>query len=108
MANTGFKGELVQIGSMTIEGKGSIGTIVRFRVLFADKEGVVHAHMNHEVAADDPAFIEAAKALHAACKAFAEKIHFTSPNTITTAIASGIAESLSDSPDAPDEPGKQG
>lgn len=111
-ANTGFRGSFVQIADIDIRGKGG-GTIVKYRALFTDAEGHVHAHTMHEVeVSEDPAFVEHLRALRDACRAHAENIHFSSPASSPLAtkekIARGIAEAVSGVSDASDEPGEAG
>jgi hypothetical protein len=109
--NTGFKGSIVSITDMKVIGKGSAGPVVSYTALFSDADGTVHGTVRHEVAAgEDPAFVEAIKKLHDACKRHAENAHFTSPSTPTVrqALQRGISEALSGSSDSADDPGEEG
>jgi hypothetical protein len=110
-ANSGFRGTTVAVSDIRIEGRGSIGTVVKYRVLFADGEGHVHASTQHEVSAsEDSLFQEPVRTLLDACRRHAENVHFTSPSTptINQVITRGIAEAASGVPDSADEPGEPG
>lgn len=105
MPNTGFRGEVIQISDVEIKGRGT-GASVRYRVLFSDTEGHVHAHTAHELQiGEDSPFTEPARLLLEACKAHAEQIHFENPGTTTEKKLRGIVESASDATEDPGEPG---
>lgn len=110
MSNDGFLGTEIRIAGIQIEGRGGAGTVVKYRIQFADKEGRVHGATNHEVEiSGDPTFLAPVKELLDAIRSHAEKTHFSSPNhTAKQAGVRGIAEALSRSTDSSDEPGSQG
>lgn len=109
--NTGFKGTIVSIADIEVKGRGQ-GTVVRYRALFADAEGHVHAHTQHEVdVGDESPLQEPLRALVDALRRHTEEVHFTSPAnpaTVKQVISRGIAEAASEVPDSADEPGGEG
>jgi hypothetical protein len=109
MANSGFKGRVLQLSNLLIQG-GSTGPSVSFNVLFMDGDGVVHAQTKHVVSlTDDPQIKQASKALLDACLAHAERLHFDAPNDPLKMeeIRRGIAETFVQD-DADSDPGEQG
>lgn len=90
-----FKGTNISIADIKIE-NSELGSVVSFRVLFADKDGVVHAHTAHKVAVGDPdsPFHDPVKLLLEACRAHAMNTHFEGANDRPVRVG-GIAEVLS-------------
>lgn len=110
MPNSGFKGRVIQLSEIAINGAGA-GANVSFRVLFTDGEGVVHAQTKHVVSlTDDESLRSTAKPFLDACIALAERLHFEEPNDPIKfeEIRRGIAETIAFQDDPSNEPGKQG
>lgn len=111
MTNAGFKGDNVHIASMTIESTSLKGAVLKFRALFEDKDGNVHAQVNHEIAisAEPNEFQAPVALLLEACRGFVARTHFDTPENLDTKAKTrrGIAEALSGSSDTSDEPGEQ-
>ncbi len=106
-----FKGTEIALAELVLSGKSTVGSTLRFRVLFTDKEGLVHATVNHDIEPTSNERIHAAtKELVAAIVEWTETAHFTdSPNSPKAKkVLRGIAETLHDGSDSADDPGGQG
>lgn len=98
-----FAGKNIKITRVLMEGPR-----VSFDLVFADDEGVVHAHMKHSLI-EPPASIRAAAAeLLSAISDHAHEIHFGEAPRERERRATGIAESFSGPPDPAENPEGQG
>ena len=111
MANSGFKGDQVQIVNIVVEATAVKGTVLKFRALFEDSDGVAHAQVTHEVAVsgEPNEFQVPTRLLLEACRSFVERMHFTEPASADEKerVRRGVAEALSTQSDTADEPGDQ-
>jgi len=98
--NTGFRGSVVNVSEVIVQGDSVNGARVIFRVLFTDTEGVVHATTKHEIdpMAHGSDLQEAVSALVKAVTRWAETAHFSAPILESTKkeMILGLAESLED------------
>jgi hypothetical protein len=110
--NQGFKGTRVEVANITITSKASVGTTVKYTVMFTDEEGAVHGWRNNELTIDpdDASLVNPLKALRAALIHHAETAHFNAPASTSAKeeLKRGIAEALSGKTDQPQDPGESG
>lgn len=106
-----FKGTEVHFRSIQVVGM-STGAKIIAEVQFVDDSGLTHATTRHQLEPSaDQKVAEAVRVLHDALRSFVENLHYTdasSPDTGGKVTPRGIAESLRDESDEPDESTGQG